>query len=216
MIFPLLALLGLGFLLSSKKGGASKAPPARPPPLMQEQQRIVREMEEIATGKRAELSDPPLPLPAAPALPAAVDVERSAEGGPSDLQGPAVAPNEPSDEQALAEAAARAAMAQEGGSAPSASAVRPKAGKAAAKPAAAPAKPVNMALAKSTAAQVAAHLKAKKMNYDRKMLALWQGRAGVPVDGIYGRGSAAALKYFTKNAPPALFAQGTSSYTPPA
>ena len=28
MIFPLLALLGVGLLLSSKKGGASKAPPA--------------------------------------------------------------------------------------------------------------------------------------------------------------------------------------------
>ena len=185
---------------------------------MQEQQRIVREMEEIATGKRTELSDPP--LPAAPALPAAVDVERSAEGGPSDLQGPAVAPDEPSDEQALAEAAARAAMAQEGGTAPSSSAARPKAGKAAAKPAArsaaaAPAKPVNMALAKSTAGQVAAHIKAKRMNYDRKMLSLWQSRAGVAADGIYGRGSAAALKYFTKTAPPALFAQGTSSYTPP-
>lgn len=210
MIFPLLALLGVGLLLSAKKGPgkAGKAPPL--PPLMQEQQRIVREMEEIATGKRTELSDP---LPPAPALPPPVEAERSAEGGPSDILSPVVPdkPSAPSDEQALAEAAARAAMAQEGGAAPE-SAVRPKAGKAAP----APAKPVNMALAKSTAPQVAAHIKAKRMNYDRKMLSLWQSRAGVPADGIYGRGSAAALKYFTKNAPPALFAQGTSSYTPPA
>lgn len=237
MILPLLALLGLGGLLlgSPSRSSSSPRPKAKTPkpPLMDEQQRIVREMEEIAQGKRAELSDPgevpalasdATPLMPIDAKPPLMDeqqrivreVAEIAQGKREELS---PSPASADDEQALAEAAARAAAAQEGGAA-APKAAKPAKGKVA-KPGArapaspAPARPVNLALAKSTAPAMAAHLKQKKMNYDRKALTLWQSRAGVPADGIYGRGSAAALKYFTPAAPPALFAQGTSSYTPP-
>jgi len=70
------------------------------------------------------------------------------------------------------------------------------------------------ARAKSTAAQLAAHLKSKgRANYSRQALKQWQVLAGIDVDGIYGRGSAAALKYYVGSAAPAaFFAQGVDSY----
>jgi peptidoglycan hydrolase-like protein with peptidoglycan-binding domain len=43
-------------------------------------------------------------------------------------------------------------------------------------------------------------------------LRAWQTAAGIAADGIYGRGTASALKYFTPKAPRALFAQGQDGY----
>ncbi len=238
MIFPLLALVGLGLLLTRNKGATAPRRMAAPkPPLMSAQQRIVQEAQEIADGQRADFSSPPEAPEAAtpPALAPEAErvvreIEEIAQGQRSEISDPVPAPDTPAsdasdDEQALAIAAAHQAAAQEGGAAPApakpgsgmrrpGASPKPPKGRAA-MPAPTSDKPVNLALAKSTAASVAAHLKQKKMNYDRRMLSLWQSRAGVPADGIYGRGSAAALKYFTPGAPPALFAQGASSYTPP-
>lgn len=74
----------------------------------------------------------------------------------------------------------------------------------------------DLALAKSTAPKVAAHLKQKGARaYDHTVLKLWQTRAGIGNDGIYGRGAATALKYFTPAAPAAFVQQGVAQYTPP-
>lgn len=190
MIFPLLALLGLG-LLYSQRGKASapsrSTPEPKAAPIANAAARIIRESKEILDGKRDAYSDP--------------DVETAAE-------------------LAKAQAAAKIAQARETGDpAPGSGMARQTSvdiGPAEVRPAAAPAG-TDLALAKSTAPKVAAHLKQKgRAGYSRQVLRLWQGRAGIAPDGIYGRGAAAALKYFTPSAPGAFFAQGVAKYQPPA
>jgi hypothetical protein len=80
------------------------------------------------------------------------------------------------------------------------------------------------ATAARTAQKVAQHLSDKgRDHYDRRkispalptggVLAAWQRAAGITPDGVYGRGSYAALKaYGVKNPPKPFFAQGVESY----
>jgi hypothetical protein len=73
------------------------------------------------------------------------------------------------------------------------------------------------AKAAATAGDVAKHLagmkaKGKWYDYSRPVVRAWQTVAGVPPDGIYARGTAAALKHFTPAAPKAFFAKGSDSY----
>jgi murein L,D-transpeptidase YcbB/YkuD len=75
------------------------------------------------------------------------------------------------------------------------------------------------AKAASTAAGVAKHLnewnakgKDAKYNYSRAIVSAWQKAAGIVSDGIYGRGTYAALKHFGASPPKPFFAQGVESY----
>lgn len=199
-MFPLLLIGILGLALASRRGSSSSTPPsssAKPPDLAK---RIVKETQDIIDGKRDAYT---------------VD--------PEDVQ----------DELERARAAVALAKQKEAQTKPpassSSSSPRPapqptmSVGPITQKPAAAAAakKPppagTDLALAKSTAAKMAAHLKQKgRDHYDRKALKLWQTRAGIVPDGIYGKGTAAALKYFGAAAPAPFFNQGTASYTPPA
>jgi murein L,D-transpeptidase YcbB/YkuD len=67
-------------------------------------------------------------------------------------------------------------------------------------------------LAQRAAPKLAAHIAQKKHDYDRKLLKGWQRAAGIEQDGIYGRGSAAAMRVFAKAAPRALYNTGTDVY----
>ena len=102
--------------------------------------------------------------------------------------------------------------------------------KTAAKPAAAtpkktaPAKPakkvaapagVNVALAKQTAPEVATHIRNKKEKYTTSVVKLFQQRAGLKADGLYGPVTASALRYFGANAPAPLFKGVNAKYVPP-
>lgn len=190
MIWPLFVLLGLGLAYSRR--GAS-APATRAP-----------------TSKASAPKAPPLPSAAARIIRESreiIDGQRDAYTDPD--AGTAA-------ELALATAAAKLAQATEEDGAPPPDSppimgVQPSAATSPATPG------VDLGLAKSTAPKVAAHLKKTgRSGYDRKVLRLWQGRAGITPDGIYGRGAAAALKYFTPTAPAAFFAQGAATYKPPA
>jgi len=67
--------------------------------------------------------------------------------------------------------------------------------------------------ANRAAPDVAKHIKAKKYDYNRGALKTWQKLAGIDQDGVYGKGSAAALRYYVgASAPKALFAQGSDHY----
>lgn len=67
--------------------------------------------------------------------------------------------------------------------------------------------------ASNSAADVARNIATKKYSYSRDALKIWQKLAGVAQDGIYGRGSAAAMRYYVgPSAPKALFAQGEDHY----
>lgn len=73
----------------------------------------------------------------------------------------------------------------------------------------------DMAKAREAAPALARLIASKKYNYPHKTLAAWQTLAGIASDGIYGRGTATALKYFTSLAPKPLFAQGVAVYNHP-
>jgi peptidoglycan hydrolase-like protein with peptidoglycan-binding domain len=64
------------------------------------------------------------------------------------------------------------------------------------------------------APDVAKHLAQKGIShYSRPVLRTWQKLAGIAQDGIYGRGSAAALRYYVgAKAPKPFFAQGEDFY----
>ena len=81
-----------------------------------------------------------------------------------------------------------------------------------------PATGVNTATALALAPQVAADITANKFNYNRPLLQHFQQAAGVLADGLYGGGSAGALRYYLHAAPPkALFAPTIEKpYSPPA
>lgn len=65
----------------------------------------------------------------------------------------------------------------------------------------------------NSAPDVARHIANKGMNYSRKVLKAWQRVAGIAQDGIYGKGSYAALRHFVGDqAPKPLFNQGTETY----
>jgi peptidoglycan hydrolase-like protein with peptidoglycan-binding domain len=67
--------------------------------------------------------------------------------------------------------------------------------------------------ASNSAPDVARNIATKKYSYSRDALKIWQKLAGVAQDGIYGKGSAAAMRYYVgPSAPKALFAQGTDHY----
>lgn len=71
----------------------------------------------------------------------------------------------------------------------------------------------NRAAAQKMAPDLVKHLKARgRDGYSRVEMRKWQTYAGIKADGIYGRGSAAALKHFASNAPAAFFAQGEAVY----
>jgi len=59
--------------------------------------------------------------------------------------------------------------------------------------------------AKASAKQMAEHLRAKKYNYSRSSLAMWQAFAGVANDGKFGPNTEGALRYFGANPPRAFF-----------
>lgn len=199
-MIPLLLLLGLAaFAASSRARAAAPSSPARPAaPSTDLAKRIVQETKDIIDGKRSEYTVDPGDIDA--------ELERARKAVELAKQKEAQAPSSSSPRSSSS--AARMTVGP----------VQPK--QPAAPAAARPAAPAgtDLPLAKKTAPQVVAHLKQKKRDgYDRKLLKLWQTRAGVPADGIYGRGTAAALKYFAgASAPAAFFAQGTASYTPPA
>lgn len=75
----------------------------------------------------------------------------------------------------------------------------------------------NETLAKKLAPQVESNIIAKKSNYDRTLLKNFQTAAGIAADGIYGGGSAGALRYYLGHAPPKpLFKPTTEApYTKP-
>lgn len=68
--------------------------------------------------------------------------------------------------------------------------------------------------ASNAAGDVAAHLRKRgRDGYSRDVLRAWQRVAGIPADGIYGRQSEAALRYYVGvSAPKAFFAQGEPIY----
>lgn len=67
----------------------------------------------------------------------------------------------------------------------------------------------NAMMAKAKAQAIADHVRSKKGSYDRPKLAVWQALAGIPVDGLYGPSSQAALQRLgAKNVPKALFKGG--------
>lgn len=68
--------------------------------------------------------------------------------------------------------------------------------------------------ASRAAPDIAKHLSQKGIShYSRPALRIWQKLAGVAQDGIYGRGTAAALRYFVgAKAPRPFFAQGVDTY----
>lgn len=230
-MMPLLALGLIGLMLARRSGTprptskpAATKPGAKPgakpaPDFAAEAQRIIDETKDIIDGKRDAYSDPDAYAPD--------DSDNApAAAAPSAPSAPAPASAQQTDAE-LARARQAVLLAQQ-----KERLTPPKPGaKPAAKPAptrvtigpaklnppptkAAPAG-TDLALAKQTAPKVAAHIKQKKGNYDRKVLSLWQTRAGIAPDGIYGRGTFAALKHFYPPAPPALFAQGVASYKPP-
>lgn len=74
----------------------------------------------------------------------------------------------------------------------------------------------NIALARSTAKDVAKHILKTGKKYTRKVLAQFQLRAGLKPDGLYGPMSAEALRYFGAAAPKPLFNVNTTAhYVPP-
>lgn len=168
------------------------------------------------SNRKPALASAPRPTPkAAPIAAAAARILREsqeiADGSRQAFSDPSV-----ESELAKAQAAAKLAKARE-----SEGVAGPKPGSAMAKPKPKPptqtSTSTDLAKAKATAPKVAEHLKkAGRANYSRQVLKLWQGRAGIAPDGIYGRGAAAALRYFTPGAPAAFFAQGVAQYKPPA
>jgi peptidoglycan hydrolase-like protein with peptidoglycan-binding domain len=68
--------------------------------------------------------------------------------------------------------------------------------------------------ASNTAPDVAKHLRNKgRGGYSRAVVKAWQTKAGIRSDGIYGRETYAALKFFAGNAAPKpFFAQGVEVY----
>lgn len=75
----------------------------------------------------------------------------------------------------------------------------------------------NPAVARQLAQPIADNVRQQKYNYNRQRVAQFQLAAGIPSDGIYGRQTSAAVKFYGgQRTPGALFAQGVDSYTPPA
>lgn len=67
--------------------------------------------------------------------------------------------------------------------------------------------------ASKAAPDVARHIALKKYDYNRDALRAWQKLAGLAPDGIYGRGAAAAMRFYVgSSAPRALFNQGEDFY----
>lgn len=65
------------------------------------------------------------------------------------------------------------------------------------------------AFAKQKAQSLADHVRTKRTKYDRPRLAVWQALAGIPVDGLYGPGTAKALAAMgAKNVPKPQFKGG--------
>lgn len=126
--------------------------------------------------------------------------------------------------KAAADAIAAKVRAKKAREASTPAAAKPPAKPPAAAPAPAPAPAPTPALppgydaekARSTAVRVAAHLSSRTRDtYDRNVLKLWQMAAGIAADGIYGRGTRAALIYYGAKPPAVFFAQGTDAYKPP-
>jgi pyruvate/2-oxoglutarate dehydrogenase complex dihydrolipoamide acyltransferase (E2) component len=130
---------------------------------------------------------------------AADEVRAKSSGTPAPKAAPAPAPKAA---PATAKPAPKAAPAP-----------APKAAPATAKPGPQPPAGYDRAAAAKAAPGLAKHITEKKYDYSRPTLEAWQRVAGIPADGIYGRGSAAALRHFVgAKAPKPLFAQGTDSY----
>lgn len=69
------------------------------------------------------------------------------------------------------------------------------------------------AKAANSAPDVARNIRAKQYSYSRPALKIWQKLAGIAQDGVYGKGSAAAMRYYVgPSAPKPLFAQGVDHY----
>lgn len=67
--------------------------------------------------------------------------------------------------------------------------------------------------ASRAAPDVARHIALKKYDYSRDALRTWQRLAGLKPDGIYGRETAAAMRFYVGgSAPKPLFAQGEDFY----
>lgn len=73
----------------------------------------------------------------------------------------------------------------------------------------------NISLARSTAQDVAKHLRNKGKRYNHAVVKQWQQRAGMKADGIYGPATASALRYYGANAPAPLFKGVDAKYVPP-
>lgn len=203
-MLPLLAILGLVALAASSRARASAPSTPRPsgPTSKDIAAKIVQETQEIIDGKREAYSDDDE---------AAAELERARRAVQLAQQKEAQTPASSSSSSPRPSTPAKPAPK------PASMSVGPVVQRqAAAPPAAAAPAGTDLAVAKKTAPDVAAHLKSKNRNtYSRDVVKLWQKRAGIASDGIYGRGTEAALKYFGAKPPKAFFAQGNASYTPP-
>lgn len=70
----------------------------------------------------------------------------------------------------------------------------------------------DLELARAKAPALARYIDLNKYSSDKKIIAAWQTAAGIKADGIYGRGTFAALRYFYPAAPRFLYAQGEEVY----
>jgi hypothetical protein len=224
-----LILLGVGALVLlslRKKATPDSATDDDAPTTADEVERIVSEAREIVQGKRDAFSD--VPDSKVSAREAAERVKATLEKAKAGATGGAT-----KTEQDAAIAAARAAAAVEAAAKASSSpptpytppVPRPKPVAVDGRdpmtrppPPGPPPGPVypegfDRAKAMNAAPDVARNIKNKKYDYNRKALKLWQRLAGIAQDGIYGRGSAAALRFYIGGAAPKpLYAQGTDSY----
>lgn len=64
------------------------------------------------------------------------------------------------------------------------------------------------AAAAKNAPAMSANIRAKKYDYNRPALKVWQQQAGIAQDGLYGPQTAATLRSYDKTAPSALFGAG--------
>ncbi len=208
---PLLgAALGLGLVYaatSTKKAGAKQAPrvidasgtgirllpapPTKPAPKGQVtigQPRVIKTAPKPAAKPAVKVAARPVP-PAAPRTVAQASQPVRQTAAPK-----------PNPKAAAATAAARAALP----AAPAAARV-----KVAAPPG------TDLALAKKTAKDTAAHIRNAGKLYKRDVLARFQRAAGLTADGLYGPVARSALSYFGAAPPAPLFKGQDLKYVPP-
>jgi hypothetical protein len=212
---PLLMLLGGGLVLAS--GGKKKTSRLSD---AERAKRVVRESREILQGQRDAYTDDdpdaaepealqPDDVKASGKLSAA---ERAALVKPKAKAKPKVRP--PAD--GVEAEALQAAIAAEQVSAKDAGRASPANPVPVAVTPSASATGYDPVAAKATAQRTADHLRTRKSKYDRAVLALFQRRAAIADDGLYGPLSASALRsYGAKNVPAPFFKGALKTYVPP-